>query len=136
VHSHFNLSRAEQTERICRAIRNPHADILFHPTGRMLGKREAYDVDMDEVIRIAVETGTVLEIDAFPDRLDLNEEHARKAVEAGAKLVIDTDAHATAHLEFVDYGVAVARRAWVEAESVINTYPADEFLAALKGGAR
>ena len=132
VHSHFNLSRAEQTERICRAIRNNHADILFHPTGRMLGKREAYDVDMDEVIRVAVETGTVLEIDAFPDRLDLNEEHARKAVAAGAKLVIDTDAHATAHLDFVDYGVAIARRAWVEAESVINTYPVDQFLSSLK----
>ncbi|MGH7804482.1 MAG: DNA polymerase/3'-5' exonuclease PolX, partial [Candidatus Binatia bacterium] len=132
VHSHFNLPRAEQTRRICRAIRNPHAHILFHPTGRILGKRDAYDVDMEEVIRVAAQTGTVLEIDAFPDRLDLNEEHARKAVEAGAKLVIDTDAHATAHLALVDYGVAVARRAWVEAGSVINTLPVEGFLAALK----
>jgi DNA polymerase (family X) len=132
VHSHFDLSRAEQTRRICRAMRNPHADVLFHPTGRILGKREAYDVDMDEVIRVAVETGTVLEIDAFPDRLDLNEEHARKAVLAGAKLVIDSDAHATAHLDFLDYGVAVARRAWVERASVLNTLPAARFLASLK----
>ena len=83
VHSHFHLPRKEMTERICRAMRNPHADILFHPTGRVLGRREPYEVDFEEIVRVALETGTALEIDAFPDRLDLNDDHARRAVEAG-----------------------------------------------------
>jgi DNA polymerase (family X) len=132
VHSHFDLARAEMTERVCRAIRNPHADILFHPTGRMLGKREPYAIELDEVIRVARETGTALEIDAYPDRLDLADEAARRAVEAGVKLTIDSDAHASAHFAALDYGVAVARRGWVEARQVLNTLPVDELLAALK----
>jgi DNA polymerase (family 10) len=134
VHSHFNLPRKEMTERICRAMQNPHADILFHPTGRILQRREAYDVDIDEVIRVAAETGTVLEIDAFPERLDLNDDHARRAVKAGARLVIDSDAHATGHFAMLEYGIAVARRAWVERKSVLNTLPVQQLLAALKGG--
>jgi len=136
VHSHFDLPRAEMTERVCRAIRNPHADILFHPTGRMLGKREPYAIDLDEVIRVAGETGTALEIDAYPDRLDLADEAARRAVEAGVRLTIDSDAHAAAHFAALDYGVAVARRGWVEARHVLNTLPVDGLLAALKDGAR
>jgi DNA polymerase (family 10) len=136
VHSHFDLPRAEMTERVCRAIRNPHADILFHPTGRMLGKREPYAIDLDEVIRVARETGTALEIDAYPDRLDLADEAARRAVEAGVRLTIDSDAHAAAHFATLDYGVAVARRGWVEARHVLNTLPVDGLLAALKDGAR
>jgi DNA polymerase (family 10) len=136
VHSHFDLPRAEMTERVCRAIRNPHADILFHPTGRMLGKREPYAIDLDEVIRVARETGTALEIDAYPDRLDLADEAARRAVEAGVRLTIDSDAHAAAHFAALDYGVAVARRGWVEARHVLNTLPVDGLLAALKDGAR
>ncbi len=136
VHSHFNLPRREMTERICRAMQSPHADILFHPTGRVLGKREAYDIDLDEVIRVAVETGTVLEIDAFPERLDLGDEAARRAVAAGAKLVIDSDAHSARHFAFLEYGIAVARRGWVEAESVLNARPVAGFLADLKGAAR
>jgi len=136
VHSHFDLPRAEMTERVCRAIRNPHADILFHPTGRMLGKREPYAIDLDEVIRVARDSGTALEIDAYPDRLDLADEAARRAVEAGARLTIDSDAHAAAHFAALDYGVAVARRGWVEARHVLNTLPVDGLLAALKDGAR
>jgi DNA polymerase (family 10) len=136
VHSHFDLPRAEMTERVCRAIRNPHADILFHPTGRMLGKREPYAIDLDEVIRVARETGTALEIDAYPDRLDLADEAARRAVEAGVRLTIDSDAHAAAHFAALDYGVAVARRGWVEARHVLNTLPVDGLLAALKDGAQ
>jgi DNA polymerase (family 10) len=134
VHSHFRLSKREMTERICRAMRNPHADILFHPTGRVLQRREAYEVDLDEIVRVAVETGTVLEIDAFPDRLDLNDEHARRAAEAGARFVIDSDAHATAHLRFLEYGVAVARRAWIPKSAILNALPVEKFLAALKDG--
>jgi DNA polymerase (family 10) len=136
VHSHFDLPRAEMTERICRAIRNPHADILFHPTGRVLGKREPYAIDLDFVIRVARETGTALEIDAYPDRLDLPDDAARRAVEAGVMLVIDSDAHAVAHFAALEYGVAVARRGWVEARHVLNTLPVDGLLAALKGGTR
>ncbi len=133
VHSHFNLPRREMTERIIRAMRNPHADILFHPTGRVIQKREPYDVDMDAVIQAAKETGTVLEIDAYPDRLDLKDEHVRKAVEAGVKLVIDSDAHSVNHMRFLEFGVAQARRGWAEKKDIINTRPLKEFLKCLKG---
>ncbi len=135
VHSHFNLPRPEQTGRIIRAMRNPHADILFHPTGRVIGKREPYDVDMDAVIAAARETGTVLELDAYPERLDLRDEHVRRAVQAGVPIVIDSDAHSVKHLGFPRaYGVDQARRGWATAENVLNTRPVDAFLAALKGG--
>src|SRR5438132_2827733 len=135
VHSHFNLPRREMTERIVRAIRNPHADILFHPTGRLLQKREPYDVDMDAVIAAAKETGTVLELDAYPDRLDLRDEHVRRAIAAGVRIVIDSDAHSTTQLTFPRrYGISQARRAWATPTDVLNTLPVDAFLAALKGG--
>jgi DNA polymerase (family 10) len=132
VHSHFNLPRREMTDRIQRAMRNPHADILFHPTGRVIQKREPYDVDMDAVIKTAKETGTVLEIDAYPDRLDLKDEHIRKAVEAGVKLVIDSDAHSMNHIRFLEFGVAQARRGWARKSDIINTRPLKEFLHSLK----
>lgn len=132
VHSHFNLSRQEMTERIVRAMRNPHADILFHPTGRVIQKREPYDVDMDAIIKTAKETGTALEIDAYPDRLDLKDEHIRKAVEAGVRLVIDSDAHSVNHIRYLEFGVAQARRGWAEKKDVINTKPLKEFLSCLK----
>ncbi|MGE5693098.1 MAG: DNA polymerase/3'-5' exonuclease PolX [Candidatus Zixiibacteriota bacterium] len=132
VHSHFNLSRQEQTQRIIRAIKNPNVDILFHPTGRLIGKREPYDVDMDAIIKTAKETGTVLEIDAFPDRLDLKDEYIKKCVFAGVKLSIDTDAHAIAHLDFLEYGIAQARRGWAEKSDIANTRPLGAFLKLLK----
>jgi DNA polymerase (family 10) len=134
VHSHFHLPRAEQTRRIVRAMENPHADILFHPTGRVLGKREPYDVDIDAVIAAAKRTGTVLELDAYPERLDLKDEHLRKAVAAGVPLVIDSDAHSTKHLPFPrQWGIPQARRGWVTANDVLNTRPLAGFLAGLKG---
>ena len=137
VHSHFHLSRAEQTARVIRALENPHADIFFHPTARLLGKREPIELDIDAVIAAAKRTGTALEIDALPDRMDLKDEHVRKAIAAGVPLVIDSDAHRTAHLRYPDlYGVPVARRGWATAANVINTLPVEEFLARLKGGAR
>ncbi|MBI2088042.1 MAG: DNA polymerase/3'-5' exonuclease PolX [Deltaproteobacteria bacterium] len=132
VHSHFNLPRKEMTERIIKAMHNPHADILFHPTGRVIQKREPYDVDMEAVIETAKETGTVLEIDAYPDRLDLKDEHIRKAVEAGVKLVIDSDAHSVNHIRFLEFGVAQARRGWAKKSDVLNTRPLKEFLRCLK----
>jgi DNA polymerase (family X) len=132
VHSHFNLSRAEMTRRVIRAMENPHADILFHPTGRVLQKREAYDLDIDAVIAAAKHTGTILEIDAYPERLDLKDEHVRKVVEAGVPLVIDTDAHSINHLQYLHFGIATARRGWATKRDVINTLPLEKFLAALK----
>src|SRR5438094_659927 len=111
VHSHFNLPRREQTDRIIRAMRNPHADILFHPTGRVIQKREPYEVDIEAIIAAARETGTVLELEAYPDRLDLRDEHVRRAIEAGVPIVIDSDAHGAKHLGFPRaYGVDQARR--------------------------
>jgi len=134
VHSHFNLSRAEQTRRVIRAMENPHADILFHPTGRVIQKRDAFDIDIDAVIAAAKRTGTILEIDAYPERMDLKDEHVRKAVTAGVKLAIDTDAHSVSHLGYLHFGIATARRGWATKSDVINTKPLKGFLASLKGG--
>jgi DNA polymerase (family 10) len=136
VHSHFNLPREEMTGRIVRAMENPHADILFHPTGRVLQKREAYELDIDAVIDAARRTGTVLEIDAHPERLDLKDEHVRKAVQAGVKLAIDTDAHSVPQLDYLHFGVATARRGWAKKSDVVNTRPLRGFLRCLKGGRR
>ena len=133
VHSHFHLPRAEQTRRIVRAMQHPHADVLFHPTGRILLRREAYDVDIDAIIAAARETGMALELDAMPDRLDLRDEHLRKAVAAGVPIVIDSDAHAAAHIGYGErYGIDQARRGWVRAADVLNTRPLAAFLAALR----
>jgi DNA polymerase (family 10) len=135
IHSHFHLSRAEQTARLIRAMEHPHADIVFHPTTRVLGGREPIELDIDAVIAAARRTGTALEIDALPDRLDLRDEHVRKAVDAGVPLVINSDAHAVAHLRYPDdYGISVARRGWATKKDVINTLPVETFLARLKAG--
>lgn len=132
VHSHFNLPRAEQTKRIIKAMRNKHADILFHPTGRLIQKREPYDVDVNEIIKAAKETGTVLEIDADPHRLDLKDEYIRKAVAAGVKLSIDTDAHSKNSFHYLEFGIAQARRGWAKKSDIINTRSWPEMLKLLK----
>jgi DNA polymerase (family 10) len=135
VHGMFHQSRAETTRRVLRAMENPHVDILFHPTARALGHREPLDLDIDAVIRTALETGTVLEIDALPERLDLRDEHVRKAVAAGVKLAIDSDAHQPAQLACADeFGIAVARRGWARREDVVNALSVERCLAALKDG--
>ncbi|NKE73230.1 DNA polymerase/3'-5' exonuclease PolX [Candidatus Manganitrophus noduliformans] len=136
VHSHFGLPREEMTRRVIRAMKNPHADILFHPTGRRIQRREPVDIDIDAVIQTAKETGTVLEIDAYPDRLDLKDEHIRKAVEAGVKLVIDSDAHHIRHLSHLHFGIGMARRGWAERSDILNTLGRNEFLESLKDGRR
>lgn len=136
LHSHFHQSRAAATRRVIRALENPHVDVLFHPTARSIGRREPVDLDMDAVIAAAVRTGTVLEIDAMPDRLDLRDELVRKAVDAGARLAIDSDAHQPAHLAYADaLGVAVARRGWARRADVVNARPVEDCLARLKDGA-
>jgi DNA polymerase (family 10) len=133
VHSNFSLPRTEMTRRIIRAMENPNADILFHPTGRIIQRREAYGIDMEKIIDAAKETGTVLEINALPDRLDLNAEHIRMAVESGVKLSIDSDAHKKDHLEYLKFGIAQARRGWAEKKDIINAWPLNKMLKMIKG---
>ncbi len=132
AHSNFKMSKKDMTARIVRAMQNPHADILFHPTGRLIHKREAHEVDIDEIIREAKQTGTILEINAFPERLDLKDSNIKKAVEAGVQMTIDSDAHAARHLGYLKYGIAQARRGWAEKKDIINTRPLEEMRALLK----
>ena len=132
VHSNFNLTEKEQTVRIVRAMENPNVDIVFHPTGRIIKKREPYKVDMEELIKAAKRTKTIMEIDAYPERLDLRDEHIRKAVTAGIRFSIDSDAHDASHFQYLDLGVAQARRGWAEASDIINTRSWQEMLKLLK----
>lgn len=132
VHSNFKMAKREMTRRIIRAMENPHADILFHPTGRIINRRAPYEVDIDEIVKAAKRTGTILEIDALPERLDLKDEHIRKCVNAGVKMVIDSDAHSVQGYQFLKFGIAQARRGWAERKDILNTKPCDKFLAALK----
>jgi DNA polymerase (family 10) len=137
IHTHFHQSREQATRRVVRAIESPHVDILFHPTARSLGHREPVDLDLEAVIAAAKRTGTVLEIDAMPDRLDLPDEYVRKAVAAGVKIAIDSDAHRPAQLAHADaFGVAVARRGWASRADVINALPVTKCLAQLKRARR
>lgn len=132
IHSNFNLSKKEQTARLIAAMENPNVDIIFHPTGRLIQKRAPYEIDIDAVIRTAKKTGTVLEIDASPDRLDLKDEHIRKCVEAGVKMTIDSDAHSSNQFDFLEFGIAQARRGWAAKEDIINAWPLDKMLKILK----
>jgi DNA polymerase (family 10) len=132
VHSRFNMEEGEMTKRIIRAIKNPCVHILAHPTGRLILEREPYKVNLKEVIQAAIDFGVVLEINAYPDRLDLRDVDARMARDMGAKLAISTDAHSTPQLELMKFGVFTARRGWIEAKDVINTYPLDQMLKFLR----
>ena len=123
VHSYFDLSRAQQTERVIRAMRNPHVSIIGHPTGRLIGEREPYEIDMERVIAAAREVGCYLEINSQPDRLDLNDIHIHAAKQAGVKLAISTDAHAVDAFDCIRFGLDQARRGWLTADDVINTRP-------------
>jgi DNA polymerase (family X) len=132
IHSNFNLPVEAQTERLVKAAKNPSVDILFHPTGRLINKREGYPVDIEKVIEVARDTGTILEIDAHYDRLDLKDEYVRMAMKKGAKLVIDSDAHHPIHYAYLVFGIAQARRGWATQMDVLNTLPTDRLLKALK----
>ncbi len=131
IHYNFNLPEKEMTRRIVRGLKNPYVNIFGHPTGRLLLQREPYSFDFEEVVKAAVGEGVTLEINAHPARLDLNDVLARRAKELGARLVIDTDAHSSRQLGLMEYGIFTARRAWLEKDDVINTYPLDKLLAAL-----
>ena len=121
VHYKFDLSRAAQTERIIRAMDNPYVTIIAHPTGRLIGEREPYDIDIDRLVSAAKERGCFLEINAEPDRLDLDDVHAKSAKTVGVKVAISTDAHATNTLAYMRFGIDQARRGWLDADDVINT---------------
>ena len=111
---------------------NPHVDIIAHPTGRLLPYRPPMDLDMDELFGAAARTGTILEINANPQRLDLRDSHARRAIEMGVKLTINTDAHHAEHLDFLHFGVATAQRGWATPSDVINTWSAERLLSYLR----
>jgi DNA polymerase (family 10) len=122
VHSSFDMPRRQMTRRFIKAMQNPAVNIIGHPTGRIIGRRPAVDVDIEQIFRAAVRTGTALEINSFPDRLDLNDDLARSARDLGVRFAISSDAHATVHLANVRFGTATAQRGWVEPAQVINTW--------------
>lgn len=132
VHYRFNLSAKEQTARILKAMENPYFTILAHPSGRLLGLREPYALDMEAIIRACADYGTVLELNAQPDRLDINDLHCRMAKEAGVKVAISTDAHSTTDLVLMEMGIGQARRGWLEKEDVLNTRNLPEVLKLLR----
>lgn len=129
VHSHFRQSRKEMTERLIRACQSEHVDILAHPTGRKIGERPAYEADWDDVFKAAAAAGTAMEVNANPIRLDLNAELVRRAIDAGVKLTIGTDAHAPEHFDFIPLGVVMARRGWATKDDVLNAAAARDVSA-------
>jgi len=134
IHTSFNVGEEAMTERVVRAMNNPYVRTIAHPTGRILNRREPYAVDVSRLIREAKATNTALELNAYPDRLDLSVPYVREAVEAGVSVTIDTDAHDETALGFAKFGIAQARRAWVEKASVINCLPWAAFEQYLKSG--
>jgi DNA polymerase (family 10) len=132
LHTSLRQPRQKVTERMINAIHNPHVDMIPHPTGRLLPDREGADLDMEAVLAAAAEAGVVMEINAHPARLDLNDVHARRAVELGIKLSINTDAHSAEDMDMMHFGVSTARRGWVEKDQVINTWNSSKVLKWLK----
>jgi len=132
VHSLFNMTEEEMTARILRAIENPYTRILGHATGRLLLRREAYKLNLPQILRRAAELGVAVEHNAYPDRLDLCDRDLRLAKELGCRIVINTDSHHTSHMEKMRYGISQLRRAWLTKNDVLNTLPPDDFLAALR----
>jgi DNA polymerase (family 10) len=132
VHTLFNQPKEEMTERVLKAIENPYVRILGHPTGRLLLRREPFSIDLPAILRRAAELGVAVEHNAAPERLDLSDRDLRLAKELGCKIVINTDAHSTRHLEKMKYGIRQLRRAWLSANDVLNTLSPDSFLAALR----
>jgi len=131
VHSHFNQESSEMTDRLLKALENKNTAILGHPTGRLLLRRDAYSLNIEAVLDAAAKFKVAMELNSYPDRLDLNDRHLRMAKERGVKIVINTDSHHTSHMEKIKYGVLQARRAWLTKDDVLNTLPAAKFLKAL-----
>jgi len=132
VHSHFNQRPAEMTDRLLKAISNSNTSLLGHPTGRLLLRREGYEFDMDAVVKAAAQHKVAMELNAYPDRLDLCDRHLRLAKQHGVKIVINTDSHHTSHLDKIHFGILQARRAWLTPDDVLNTLPTQKFAEAMK----
>jgi DNA polymerase (family 10) len=132
IHSYFNLERAAMTERMLAAIENPYTQIIAHPTGRLLLRRDPIDYDMEKVLDACAKHGVAMECNSYPDRLDLKDVYLRMCKERGVKVVISTDSHTAANLSFIRYGVVMARRGWLEKKDVMNALPTKEFLWALR----
>jgi len=132
VHSHFQQDAKQMTDRLLRVMENKHVSLIGHPTGRILLRRDAYEYDMDAILKAAAKNRVAMELNAYPDRLDLCDRHLRHAREAGVKIVINTDSHHTSHMEKIKYGVLQARRAWLTKADVLNTLPVDKFVQAMK----
>jgi DNA polymerase (family 10) len=135
IHSHFTQSREAMTRRVIRAMEDPHVNVIGHPTTRKIGRRDPVDLDLDAVFEAAARTGTALEIDAYPDRLDLRDEHVRRARRYGVRFSIDTDAHAVGHLDAMRYGIGVAQRGWLTKDDVIDAWPLTKLRRFLRKGA-
>jgi len=133
VHSHFNQESSEMTDRLLKALSNKNVSLLGHPTGRQLLRRDAYPMDMEAVMDAAARGKVAMELNSYPERLDLNDRHLRMAKERGVKIVINTDSHHTSHMSKIRYGVLQARRAWLTKDDVLNTLPAAKFLKAVRG---
>ena len=132
IHSNMKMDKAMMTERMIKAIKNPNVDIISHPTGRILKKRDEYQIDFEAVLKAAKETGAILEISAWPERLDLNDQNIRRAKEAGVKMIINTDSHNKNQLHLMEFGIAQARRGWAEKEDIINCQPLEKLLKYFK----
>jgi DNA polymerase (family 10) len=125
------MDKKTMTARIVKALQNKYVNLLSHPTGRLIGERDPYEVDLEEIFKVAKESGTYLEINAQPTRLDLSDVHCRRAKELGILMAIDTDTHSAAGLEMIKYGVLTARRGGLEKEDIINTLPIAKLLKVL-----
>jgi DNA polymerase (family 10) len=136
IHSLFNMSKDDMTRRMITAMENPAVNIIGHPTTRKIGGRDPIDLDLDEVFKAAARTGTALEINSHPDRLDLKDEHISWAREHGVRFAIDTDSHSTLHLQHMRFGVGTAQRGWVTKAEVINTWPLAKLTRFLAKGRR
>jgi DNA polymerase (family X) len=134
VHSQFNQDRATMTDRLLKAIANPNTSLIGHPTGRQLLRRDAYQFDFDAVLKAAAQHKVAMELNSYPERLDLNDVHLRMAKQHGVKIVINTDSHHTSHMEKLRYGITQARRAWLTKDDVLNTLPLQKFAKAMKHG--
>ena len=134
VHSAFNQSSAEMTDRLLKAVENPNTSLLGHPTGRLLLRRDAYAFDIDAILKTAAQKKVAMELNSYPDRLDLNDRHLRLAKEHGVKIVINTDSHHTSHMDKIRFGILQARRAWLTKQDVLNTLPVQKFAKAMKHG--
>jgi DNA polymerase (family 10) len=132
AHSSLKMPKQEMTQRLIKAMQNPNVDIISHPSGRIIGKRDEYQMDFDKILEVAKRTGTILEINSSPERLDLRDLYIRRAKNVGVKMVINTDSHQKEQLNVIEYGISQARRGWAEKSDIINTNPIEKLLEYFK----